>query len=332
MVRHRHRLALLPVLTAATLCAAGCGGAQSALAPAGRDALTIATITWWMTIAGAIIWSAVMLLAYYAAHTPGDASTTAANRLIVGGGVVFPLAVLSVTVVVGLAALPGVLQPAADDRLTLEVTGSQWWWRVRYLRPGLPAVEVANEIHLPTARRVDTRLASSDVVHSFWIPALAGKMDMIPGRVNELALEPLQAGVYRGACAEFCGLSHARMNLTVIVSDPGAFETWLDRQAQPAAAPTSPAAEAGRRIFLDRGCSTCHTIRGTAAVGVVGPDLTHVGSRRAIAAGAVPATAAGFRRWIATTDAIKPGVHMPAFASLPDAALDAVASYLAELR
>jgi cytochrome c oxidase subunit 2 len=157
-------------------------------------------------------------------------------------------------------------------------------------------------------------------------------MDMIPGRMNRLALEPVRPGTYRGACAEFCGMAHARMNLVVVVHEPPAFEAWLDAQAAPAAAPATPVAQRGQAVFFERGCLACHTIRGTAAVGVIGPDLTHLGSRQTIAAGTLPQQPNTIRRWIAEVDRIKPGAHMPTFGALPAADLDALAAFLSGLR
>jgi cytochrome c oxidase subunit 2 len=311
--------------------AAGCDGPQSALAPAGRDAERIAALFTWMAIGTAVIWAAVVLLGAVAGRVPALAAPRAGSALIVGGGVVLPLVVLTPLLAFNLAELRRVLAPG--DGLTIDVTGTQWWWRVRYLAPdGGVVAELANEVRLPVGRRVNLRLRSADVVHSFWIPSLAGKMDMVPGRVNRLALEPVREGTFRGACAEFCGASHARMSLMVVVVDEPAFTAWLDRQRAPAAPPGGPAQERGQAAFQAHGCATCHTIRGSPAAGAVGPDLTHVGGRVSLAAATLPNDPASIRRWVASTHLLKPGVRMPAFDALPAETLNDLAAYLSGLQ
>jgi cytochrome c oxidase subunit II len=315
-----------------TFVVAGCAGAQSALEPAGRDAEWMATLFVWITAGFLIIWVGLVALALYAPRARPAKDERAANMLIIGGGVALPIVVLTVLLLFGFSELPRMLAPGAGGDVTIEVSGSQWWWRVRYHARDRAPIELANEIHLPIGRRTNTRLVSADVIHSFWIPAIAGKMDMIPGRINRLALEPTRIGTFRGACAEYCGTSHARMNLLVVVSDQQAFDAWLASEARPAVSPSGPVAGRGEHAFFERGCHTCHTIRGTAAVGVSGPDLTHVGSRQTLAAGMLATNPDGFRRWIAQTELLKPGAHMPAFAHLPGEDLSALAAYLAQLK
>jgi cytochrome c oxidase subunit II len=305
---------------------------QSALEPAGREAELIAEFFVWMAAGGGVIWAIVMLLAWYAPRAGEVKSARIQTALIVGGGVLLPVIVLLLLMISGLRELPAILAPAPDRSLTLEISGSQWWWRVKYLRPGREPIELANEIRLPVGRRIDAALNSLDVIHSFWIPSIAGKIDMIPGRTNRLALEPTRVGTYRGACAEFCGTSHARMNLLAIVMERNAFNEWLAAQAQPAGEPIDPVAQQGAAAFHEHGCNTCHTIRGTTALGVDGPDLTHVGGRQTLAAGLLPTRPEEFRRWISSTELLKPGAHMPAFAKLPDATLQSLAAYLAQLQ
>ncbi len=316
----------------ASFFAAGCSGMQSALAPAGREAERIYDIFMWMAIGAAIIWTVMVGLGLYAPRARVQNPRRASNILIIGGGVVFPVTVLTFLLTFGLAEMPAILTPAADGSLSLNVTASQWWWRVQYLAPGRAPIELANEIRLPVGQRVNTRLLSPDVVHSFWIPSLAGKMDVIPGRMNHLALEPTRTGTFRGACAEFCGTSHARMNFVVVVVEDDAFQQWLDQQAHPAVPPADSLAQRGQAVFLERGCVTCHTIRGSPARGVLGPDLTHVGSRQTLAAGLLQTSPEAFARWIAGADHLKPDARMPAFAHLPDDALAALAAYLAGLQ
>jgi cytochrome c oxidase subunit II len=305
---------------------------QSTLIPAGREAALIAGLFMWMAIGGLLIWAAVMLIAWYAPRAAEGENPRIQTALILGGGVVFPVIVLLVLMTAGLRELPEILAPAQDKSLALEITGSQWWWRVKYLRPGREPIELANEIRLPVGRRIDATLKSLDVNHSFWVPSIAGKLDMIPGRVNRLSLEPTRVGTYRGACAEFCGTSHARMNLIAVVMEPAAFNDWIEAQSRPAGAPSDPIAQRGQAAFREHGCSTCHTIRGTDALGVDGPDLTHVGGRETLAAGLLPTGPEEFRRWISSTELLKPGARMPAFSKLPDETLHSLAAYLAQLQ
>jgi cytochrome c oxidase subunit II len=305
---------------------------QSALEPAGREAEQLAQLTLWMGSGAVVIWLAVVALALFAPRSSALQGRRAANLLIIGGGVVFPLVVLTTLLLMGLPRLRQLLAPAPSNALVIEVWGQQWWWRVRYLREGQVPVELANEIRLPVGVRINAVLRSGDVIHSFWVPSITGKMDMIPGRVNRLALEPTRVGTYRGACAEFCGSSHALMNLIVVVTERAAFDEWLTGQASEAPRPADAMAQSGERAFFARGCNTCHAIRGTPARGIVGPDLTHVGSRHTIAAGMLPARADQFSRWIANTERIKPDVHMPAFDGLLDDELAALAAYLTQLK
>lgn len=245
----------------------------------------------------------------------------------------FPVIVLTGVLTYGLAMLPPLLEPSSAPTLHIRVSGEQWWWRVRYLRPPGPPVELANEIHLPVGETVRFELDSPDVVHSFWIPALAGKMDMIPGRVTRLELQPTRAGRFRGVCAEYCGTSHAFMTFEVVVEPRAEFDRWLAGQATPAVFPDDTNARHGHDLFLASGCGACHTIRGTPADGVVGPDLTHVGSRLSLGAGRLDKTDVGeLTRWIAHTEHLKPNVLMPSFAMLPSQQIDALAAYLGSLR
>jgi cytochrome c oxidase subunit 2 len=310
-----------------------CSGPQSALETASRDAERVAHLFWWMTIGSALIWLLVVMLAVYSTYVaPTRHDVKPARLLIVGGGVVLPSVVLVVLLSYGLAMLPDLLAPAPEGSLRIRVSGEQWWWRVRYLPAKDDPVDLANEIRLPVGEPVEFELESPDVIHSFWIPSLGGKVDMIPGRKTRLRLEPTRPGVFRGVCAEYCGTSHALMAFAVIVQEPHEFAAWLETQAKPAAEPSDPLAAQGRAVFLQNGCGACHTIRGTVADGVVGPDLTHVGGRRSLGAGTVPNGTDEFRQWIARTDVVKPGVHMPAFGMLPERDLRALAAYLESLQ
>ena len=327
-----HRVSGWGLVPACVLVLAGCGGIQSALEPAGSGAARIAELFWWLVGGAVIIWLAVIGLAVYATWARPEAHDRRAARwLIIGGGAVFPTVVLTVYLVYGLAMMPDLLRPAPEGSLRVAVAGERWWWRVRYPTPDGGEVELANEIRLPAGEPVEFILGSPDVIHSFWIPSLGGKMDMIPGRVTRLTLEPTEPGVYRGACAEYCGGPHAFMNFYAVVMEPDAFAAWLAHQAEPAQEPVTPLAEYGQEVFLANGCGACHAVRGTPADGTVGPDLTHVGSRVSLGAGILPNEPDDFYRWIAHPDSLKPQVNMPAFGMLPEEDLRALAAYLESL-
>jgi cytochrome c oxidase subunit 2 len=246
---------------------AGCDGPQSALVPAGPDAEQIVRLFAVMTAGAVVVWLAVVATAIYAIRTNRDTtSEREATLFIIGGGVVVPTVVLGGLLAFGLPVLPAVLTLPPEGALRIHVTGKQWWWRVQYMTDDGP-IETANEIRLPVGQRVELQLSSPDVMHSFWVPSIAGKMDMIPGRLTRLALEPTRTGVFRGACAEYCGASHALMAFRVVVTEPEEFQAWLDAQSQPAHAPTEALAARGRVAFLANGCTACHTVRGTRAAG-----------------------------------------------------------------
>jgi cytochrome c oxidase subunit 2 len=305
---------------------------QSALDPAGRGAERIAEMFWWMTAGSVVVWIAVIALALYAVRaTPGPHDRRRVAFLIIGGGAVLPTVVLTVLLIYGLAPIPELLAPAPPGSLRVTVSGEQWWWRVRYLPPSGEAVELANEIRLPVGETTEFRLESPDVIHSFWIPSLGGKMDMIPGRATRLALTPTRTGTFRGLCAEYCGTSHALMTFPVVIQERTEFARWLAQQRAVAATPSTPLAVRGQQAFLANGCGACHAIRGTPARGVVGPDLTHVGGRLSVGAGTLRTEPEAFRRWIARPEHVKPGVLMPAFGMLPGDELLALAAYLASL-
>lgn len=220
----------------------------------------------------------------------------------------------------------------ADDTLLVEMTAQQWWWETRYLdAAGRPQFATAGELRIPVGRPVRVLLRSTDVIHTFWVPSLNGKKDMLPGRSTELALRADRAGTYRGECAEFCGLQHALMAFSVTAIEPQAFAQWQAAQQAPATAPASAQALRGKQLFESRGCAACHTIRGTSAAGQLGPDLTHVGGRALLAAGNVPNTPARLAAWIVDPQASKPGATMPA-SRLEPADAAALAAYLTGLR
>lgn len=311
----------------------GCRGVQSALDPAGREAEQVSNMFWLMTAGAIIVWIAVIALALWSVRTPPESNSPRRSRLIiVGGGAVIPTLVLTALLIYGLKPIPALVAPAPEGSLKIAVTGEQWWWRVRYLPQNGPEVVLANEIRLPVGEPVEFRLDSPDVIHSFWIPALAGKVDMIPGRINRLVLTPTRTGVFRGACAEYCGTSHALMAFDVVVQERADFDRWLAAQATPAQLPFEPAGIRGQELFVANGCGACHTIRGTGAAGVIGPDLSHVGSRLSLAAGSLRNEPDSYQHWIGQSTNVKPGALMPPFHMLPSDELQAIAAYLHGLK
>lgn len=326
------RLAASALMCTGLVWLTGCEGRQSAMDPAGRGAEKIADLFWLMVAGLVLVWLGVAWLTLSAIRgRAGKQSARQARLYIIGGGAVLPTVVLTGLLVHGLAMMPELLAPAPPGSLKVAVTGEQWWWRVRYIPPEGEPVELANEIRLPVDEPVEFQLDSADVIHSFWIPSLGGKMDMIPGRKTRIVLHPTRTGTFRGVCAEYCGTSHALMAFTVVVTEKQEFARWLEAQRAPALAPATPLALEGRDQFLQNGCGACHTLRGTPARGLVGPDLTHVGSRLTLGAGTVPNDRDSFLRWLEHTDAVKPGVHMPHFGMLPQDELDALAAFLEEL-
>jgi cytochrome c oxidase subunit 2 len=245
-------------------------------------------------------------------------------------GVPLTIAALLAFLVWTVGVLAAVDSPRVAPALTIEITGHQWWWEAHY-SPGDPggSFTTANEFHIPVGRPVRIRLDSPDVIHSFWIPQLSGKTDTIPGQLNTAWLQANRPGVYRGQCTEYCGLQHAHMGMIVIADPPAVFEAWRQDQLRPAA-PAPPATQQGQRVFVTR-CGACHTVRGTEAGGVLGPDLTHLMSRQALASEAVPNTVAGLSGWIANPQALKPGTKMPA-TWLSGGDLQAAVAYLRTLR
>jgi len=230
---------------------------------------------------------------------------------VIGGGIVVPVLVLTALLLYA-TTRTAMLDRSPVNPLVVGVTGHMWWWEIRYRDPASGReVRLANELRLPLGRPTQLGLASADVIHSVWVPALGGKMDTVPGRMNRLVITPREAGVFRGACAEFCGEQHARMALHVVVMPQAQFDQWLARQAQPAADAADPASARGRRAFLDHGCAACHTVRGHAESGVLGPDLTHVGSRLHLGAGVLRNHRGALAQWITSVQALKPGARMP---------------------
>jgi cytochrome c oxidase subunit II len=245
---------------------------------------------------------------------------------------VLPLLIIVVLILVTSRSIANIQnRTAPPGAVNATVIGHQWWWEIRYPELG---IATANELHMPASdgsRRQPTflRLESADVAHSFWVPQLAGKTDVIPNRINHMWFEPTQPGTYLGNCAEYCGTQHARMLIRVIVHPPGEFERWVAQQKQPAAEETS--AQAGRQVFFANSCVNCHTIRGTSAQGRFGPDLTHLMSRETLASGVVPNTPAMLREWVSDPQRLKVGCLMPDM-QMTDQEVDQIVDYLQTLK
>jgi len=299
------------------LVVGGCGE-QSALEPRSDAARTIETLWWWMfAVACVVIGGAVVLLliAWLRRSRPGfpllGEREDVATGVVVLFGIGIPgVALVALFAVANFAALDETEAP--DPRttaMTIEVTGNQFWWEVRY--PGTTAV-TANEIHIPARTRVNVVARTNDVIHSFWVPQLNRKIDMIPGQANRVLLYADEPGRYRGQCAELCGLAHAQMGMYVYADPPDEFRAWLDRMSGPRQAPATDAARKGERVFMNEACADCHTIRGTPARGEVGPDLTHLASRSTLAALVIPNDREHLGGWINDPQDVKPGNRMPA--------------------
>ena len=312
----------------------GCKDVQSSLAPRGPGAAQIAELSWVLFAVAASVLLIVLVVCWVAVRGSDAArARVAGTGAVIAGGIAFP--VLTLTALLGYGVWltrASVLSAGGANVTRIEVVGEQWWWRVRYVGPDGQAVASANEIRMPAGTLVEFVLTSPDVIHSFWVPNLGGKVDMIPGRTTQLRVQADSPGVFRGQCAEYCGGPHALMALEVVAMRADEFDAWLASQSGPAAAAQSAAAERGKALFLAAGCGGCHAVRGTEAAGVLGPDLTHIGSRRSIGVDTLPMTQANLARFIVNGQHVKPGNRMPPFRIFAEAELDALTTYLAELR
>jgi cytochrome c oxidase subunit 2 len=301
--------------------------AQSMLHPGGAAAQLIHEFGLWLYAGTALVTLLVVGLALYGAFSaPRKVSEKA---WIVGGGIVFPSSVLAV--LLGYAVHAGLALSGPPARTAdIEVVGKRWWWEVRY--PGAGGAVLANELRIPAGRPVEIALTTTDVIHSFWVPALAGKVDMIPGRTNRIVLEAREPGLWRGQCAEFCGEQHAWMAFYVVALSEPDYAAWLARQSEPAQPPGDAFLAQGRDVFLRETCAACHTVRGTPAAGVLGPDLTHIGGRLSLGAGLLPNNAGALAGWIANPQHLKPGNLMPDASTLTGEELRALTAWLASLK
>ncbi len=326
------------------LCAAQ---QQSVLDPAGSQSAKTATLMWVFFWLLGIIFLIVMLVLLgtltrkhrgfdqeplEGTHRPSERTDGRLRRVVTGASVLTVL-ILFVLIVASVGTGKSIADLSkAKNGITIQVTGNQWWWQIEYVNSDASRTMVtANEMHIPVGRPVQILGESQDVIHSFWVPNLHGKRDLIPSHTTEEWLEADRPGVYRGQCAEFCGLQHAHMSLWVIAEPEDKFEAWLNAQLQPAVTPVNPDTQRGQQVFLNNACIYCHQIRGTTAAGQNAPDLTHFASRRGIAANTLPNTKGNLAGWILDPQSVKPGNHMATIA-LDSTDLQPLVDYLESLK
>jgi cytochrome c oxidase subunit II len=327
------RAYILLTLSAAVL--AGCEGNHSALSTGGPRARQIAELMLLFFGISAVVYLIVIAVLIWALmrrrRAQPDDATERRSRLAVAGGVA-----ATVLILIGLAMADFFVQRSLSahpaDALRIVITGHQYWWEVEYDDPApSQRLRTANEIRIPVNRPVELVLTSRDVIHSFWLPSLTGKKDLIPGYTNTEVVVAERPGIYTGQCAEFCGLQHARMRLVVQAVAPKEFESWKQQQLAPAREPATDEERRGREVFETSSCVLCHAIQGTSAAATIGPELTHIGSRTMLAAGTLPNDQTNLASWILAPQRIKPGAQMPA-TPLASADLAALSTYLASLK
>ncbi|WP_129791305.1 cytochrome c oxidase subunit II [Sphingosinicella sp. CPCC 101087] len=300
------------------------------LDPAGPYAGSVAALSWALIALAAGIFLIVLAALWIALRGRERLrARLGGERAIWIGGVVFPVVVLTALLIWGLTLTRNLSEPAGGPELRMRVSGEMWWWRVSYLDGnGRAFMQDANELHIPVGRTIAIELVSPDVIHSFWVPQLSGKLDMVPGRRNLIRIQADRPGTYAGICAEYCGGPHALMGFLVVAHAPDDYARWLAARRAPRAAPPDRQSARGAALFVSAGCAACHRIAGTPANGQAGPDLTHVGSRRTLGAGILPNNRGTMIGWIGNSQAIKPGNRMPPYTVLPGEDLQALAAYL----
>lgn len=323
-------LSCLLAIAASTLV--GCGQKEGALNPASPDANLVAALAMWMfAVAFLVLLVTLGLLLVGISLQRRGARKIArgpATAMVLCGGVVAPFLAVAAISASGLFIGSESRGRAAAQGPTIEVVGERWWWEFRYLDENDEVIaKTANELHLPVGQRARLRLISENVIHSFWVPNLQGKTDLVPGTVNMLFTEPEVAGVWRGQCAELCGLQHAMMGFMVVAQPVAEFDAWLAQQAEPAEVDGID----GSQVFIREGCAGCHAVRGFNAGGDQGPDLTHLASRRTIAAATLQNNRENLRQWITAGQDVKPGNLMPEF-SLPEAEISVLLDFLEALK
>jgi cytochrome c oxidase subunit II len=325
------------VVLLAPLAAAGCGGTQSVFNPAGPAARSIATLGWSLLGLCAVIYGLVLAATVWALirqrrdsdDTPDTEARLTRNVTVAVGVTVLTLVGIAIS---SWATERRLLSPSGAGAVTIDAIGHQWWWEFRYhdVSPS-EIVDSPNELHLPIGVPIVIKTMSPDVIHSFWVPNLQGKRDLVPGQITHLWLQADREGVYRGQCAEFCGHQHAKMAFVVVAEPMTKFRQWLAQQRRPANPPQTAEEQRGQQVFLGSTCSMCHTVLGTPAGSHLGPDLTHVGSRMMLAAGALPNTPGHLALWVSNSQSVKPGNRMPPH-MVPRSDLPAIVAYLRSLR
>ncbi len=304
------------------------------LDPAGPNASEIATLSWLLIAVVTVVFIAVcvaLATAVFGSHR--WKRFLSHNGTILTAGFAAPVVVLTALLLYSLVITKSLSLGSEPEYLRVRVTGEMWWWRVDYLdSAGHQTIGDANELNIPVGKSITLELESADVIHSFWVPQLSGKKEMIPGRRNILHFSADKAGTYAGQCAEFCGGPHALMGLTVIAHQPEDFEAWRTRRRADPPPPKDDLAKRGATLFLNSGCAACHVVRGTSANGEAGPDLTFVGARKRLAAGILPNNRGTLAGWVADSQAIKPGNRMPSYPMISAGDLQAIAAYLEQLR
>jgi cytochrome c oxidase subunit 2 len=337
----------LPIVTLAASLAVTLGGgavtAASAVGthhvfrPEGPAARSIAAHGTFLFVVCGIVYALVLMalaLAIWRRRPDGDDGPDTERRLsrVIAAAVAASVLTLVVLVVSSVLAGRGLTSPSGAGAVVIDVIGHQWWWEFQY-RDVSPSefVTSPNELHIPVGVPVVLKVQSRDVIHSFWVPALHGKRDLIPGQITHMWLQADRPGVFRGQCAEFCGTQHAKMAFVVVAEPMADFKAWLAWQRRPAPTPAAADQRQGQQVFLTSTCATCHAVRGSSAASRVGPELTHVASRATLAAGTLPNTMEHLARWVRDPQAIKPGSRMPA-AGLSEADFKALLAYLRSLR
>ncbi len=304
------------------------------LDPAGPYAWPVTVLSWvLLAMAAAVL--LVVFAALWLALFGGERARqrVGGTRIVWLGGIVFPLVVLTALLVYGLTLTASLSERIRGDEMRVRITGEMWWWRVAYLDgDGQPVIHDANELHIPVGEPVVLELESADVIHSFWVPRLSGKLDMIPGRRNLMRIQADEPGQFGGQCAEYCGGPHALMGFVVIAHEREAFERLMAARRAREAGPPPAGDPRGAELFAAAGCAACHRIAGTDANGLAGPDLTHIGSRKTLGAGILPNNRGTLMGWIGNSQAIKPNNRMPPYTMLSAAELRAITAYLEQQR
>lgn len=323
-----------------------CAERHSALSPAGPQAEAIELLSWQLIAVCAAVWLIVNIfffVAMFRRSADDDSSFDRKRTIAVGAGAGVTVVILFVLLILSASTGNRLDRIVDEDAMVIDVIGKRWWWEVVYHHPEHGRIVSANEIHIPTGRSVYFRFTSADVIHSFWVPRLHGKMDLIPGHTTGIWIQADEPGVYRGQCAEFCGIQHTLMAKYVIASPPDEFERRMARAAEASVIPGTDEQRRGQEVFFTSGCPSCHVVRGTERASggslpvtdavtqaELGPDLTHFASRLSIGAGTLPNRRGHLAGWIVDSQSSKPGNLMPRF-RIPAADLEALLDYMESL-